>query len=250
VPGQRSSCGPWTYATAGASDTKTITGLNNGSTSTVQLRSCKRRHRQPLQWLGLGLDHRLRPDRRHQHQRVRHRQPDQLVGQRRPQRQGCELGRTPRGTTVANGTTGSGAFSTSGGETLAYDTPYTYTLTVTDTALAPGQTSARANKSDSVSVRTDPNNPTVSASKGTPCDGSNCPGATIACVGTCWYINSTAADFNGTASCGVYNVDGSGQIAGSWSQGNGLKRTSIWVGRNTPFYIACNNGARSSNTTW
>jgi hypothetical protein len=244
-----SACGPWTVATAGANGDQLITGLSNGNTSTIQLRSCNGGTADLCSgWVSAstitygkigavtltgsapGNDVNWRIDIDPNGKAVNY-----------------ELRRdNGSGPIIASGTTGRGAFTRAGTDAnRSYDTLYTYALLVSDTA-----GSSRTHSPAWMNIRTGAApNPDVTASKGTACNGSNCPGATIACVGTCWYVNSNAVRFIGTSSCGVYNVGG-GQIAGSWTQGNGTKQTTIWIGPNTPFFISCGNGARSPNYTW
>lgn len=97
-----------------------------------------------------------------------------------------------------------------------------------------------------------PAQPTISVAKGAQCNTSStgCPGAVIACTSTCWYVVANASNFAGTATCQAYDAASRSPFGGSWSQANGAKQTSTWVGPGVSFYLACSNDARSATTTW
>lgn len=85
--------------------------------------------------------------------------------------------------------------------------------------------------------------PTISAAKGAL---ASSPG----CANTCWYVVANASNFAGTATCQAYDASSRSPFGGSWSQANGSKQTSTWVGPGVSFYLACTNGARSATITW
>lgn len=93
--------------------------------------------------------------------------------------------------------------------------------------------------------------PTISAAKGAACNTSTgCSGPVVACASTCWYVVANASNFAGTATCQAYDATSRSPFGGSWSQANGSKQTSTWVGPGVSFYLACTNGARSATITW
>lgn len=93
--------------------------------------------------------------------------------------------------------------------------------------------------------------PTISATKGSSCTSTTgCSGAVVPCSSTCWYVVARAADFAGTATCQAYDAASRSPFGASWSQANGSKQTSTWVGPGVSFYLACTNGARSATITW
>ncbi|RJS45375.1 Ig-like domain-containing protein [Nocardioides cavernaquae] len=247
-------CGSWTFANGGASgQTRTITGLPDGSSSTVTLRACNggtanlcvSDQAQVVTYGPIGaVSINATPD-------------APAAGDRStnwsinidPNGKAVTYVVLRNGTQIANGTTGTGSFSRSGSENLpSYSTTYTYTVRVSDTA-----GSSRAGKQDSDTARTGSEpNPSVWATKGDSCSGSSCTGATIPCgaTATCYFIVSNANNFVGGVSCRVYNEGGSPFETGAWTQRDGSHRTTVWVGPNIRWYIGCANGANSPVYEW
>jgi hypothetical protein len=150
---------------------------------------------------------------------------------------------------VAQGDSGNGAFSRSGGETLPYNTSVTYTVNVTDIS---GH--GRAGKSDSNGARTGDRNLSVTVSKGRDCSERPCTGAVVPCGGTCWYIVIHTSGFSGGVGCTYHSPDGSRITSSTWTQGGNETRESWWWnGDPNAFYIKCDGpGSESerSPTSW
>ncbi|TCJ30188.1 Ig-like domain-containing protein [Nocardioides jejuensis] len=247
------ACGTWTFPNAGQSGvTRTISGLPDGSTTTVTLSECNggsanmcatSNSAQVVTYGPIGgVSINATPD-------------SPAAGDRTTN---WSISVDPNGAPVhwvvrssvngviAQGDSGNGAFNKSGGETLGYSTNVTYTLTVTD---ASGH--GRAGKSASDGARTGANPPpplNVSVSKGASCSGSGCPGAQSACAATCWWIDVTTSGFSGGVSCDLHNVS-DGSVWWSWSQGgNATANSGAWNGKTNGFYATCSRSGESARS--
>jgi hypothetical protein len=254
------SCGTWTFPRGGASNQQqTITGLPNGSTSTVTLTACNGGTANICVDSNTASVVTYGPIGERDGGAVEvtiNATPDSPnVGDRTTSwsitvdPNGAPVNWVVRSSvngTVAQGTSGNGAFNRTGGETLGYNDNVTYTLTVTD-ASGHGRTS----KSDSDGARTgSAPNPTISVQKGTACGPATnnpCSNALVQCSSTCWQVEVNGNNFTSNSTCRIHQ--GGGAAFGSWSQNNSTVTTAYWVGgsNNT---IECDNGAKTASSFW
>jgi hypothetical protein len=246
------ACGTWTFPTGGQSGvTKTVTGLPDGSSSTVTLKACNGGTANlcatsntasvvtygPIGAISINAT------------------PDSPANGDNTTSWSISVDpngapvhwvvRSSANGIVAQGDSGNGAFSRSGGETLPYNTSVTYSLNVTD---ASGH--GRAGKSASDGARTGGPNLSVSVSKGSSCSYSGCTGAIDPCNGTCYYIVIHTSGFSGGVGC-TYRAASDGHQIGSstWTQGgNDTKESFWWAGDPNSFYIKCVNGSETARS--
>jgi len=127
-------------------------------------------------------------------------------------------------------TNGTGSGSHSFSDHVGWSSTGNYVVTVSDTALWPGQTSARASKSASASTTTPSVAPTVTVSKGASAVGQ--PGCTDP---SCAFIVATTANFPGTVTCSVSATDHGTAGFITWTQGGTATKQS-------PDYFGWPNG--------
>ncbi len=245
------ACGTWTFPNAGQNGVvKTLTGFPNGNTTNVTLRACNggaanlcanSNTRSVVTYGPIGaVNISATPDSPAQGDRTTN-WSISVDPNGAPVHWEVRRG----GTVLRQGNSGNGAFTASGGETLDYDTTYTYNLVVTD---ASGN--GRAGKSDSDTARTgaNPPNPSVSIYKDGSCSGSGCPGATSACTATCYWIGVTTKDFSGGVTCTLHRTSDGGQWW-SWTQGGNTSANSgAWSGGNNTFYAKCSRSGESARS--
>lgn len=257
------ACGTWTFGRGGAANQQhTITGLPNGSTSTVTLTACNGGSANICVDSNTASVVTYGPIGERNGGAVEvsiNATPDSpSVGDRTtnwsisvdPNGAPVHWEVRRNGGVVAQGNSGNGPFNQSGGETLAYDTTYTYNLVVTD---ASGHGRAAKNASDT--ARTGRLDPTVTVSKGSPscgdATGRTCGGTAIVhCSGTCWPIVIHTRDFPSGVSCRWYGTDGHEIIPGSTKSlgANDDQQVSWWAGDPNSFYVGCSGGGVSDRS--
>lgn len=248
VNGSTCAGSPWTYPVTGASDTKTLaTSVPNGSTATIQLRACNGSSgssqtgaqcsawvsRQTTPYGAIGTPTiSVSPS------------SDYINGTASWNANGKDVNVviTRNGSPIwsANGT-GSGSHSFS--DHIGWSSTGNYVVTVSDTALAPGQTSPRQTKTASDSATTPPPPATVGVSKGASAVGQ--PGCSDA---SCRYIVATTANFPGTATCHISNATGGTAGFISWTQGgNQTKQSPDYFGWPGGFVeVTCTSGGTTA----
>jgi hypothetical protein len=216
---------PWTYPVTGASDTKTLaTSVANGSTATIKLRACNgssgsaqtgatcsayvQASTTPYDDIGTPSIS-VSPS------------GDHIVGSASWNANGKPVNvRITRNGSTIYSANGVGTGSTSINDGIGYSQTGNYVITVSDTALWPGQTSPRATKTASDSATTPPPPATITVSRGTRCGGgggSACdPGVSggTCSNASCGYVHIRLTGFpSGSVTCRAYS-DGPG---GNWT---------------------------------
>lgn len=134
------------------------------------------------------------------------------------------------GTTDASGTWSKGGSYDTGG----YNRTVTMKVTVSD--------SKRGSTSDTQSMTSAPNPPSVAVSRGDAVNTSTCTSS------RCHYVVVTIANFSGSQSCQItYSDRGTGGFT-SWSQSNGAVQTENYFGGYT-IEVVC-GGVSSGRVSW
>ena len=235
VNGATCAGSPWTYPVTGASDTKTLaTSVPNGSTATIQVRACNGSSgstqtgatcsawvsKQTTPYGPIGTPSiSVSPSN------------DYINGTASWNANGkpVDVVITRNGSPIWS-TNGTGSGSHSFSDHIGWSSTGNYVVTVSDTALWPGQTSARASKNANASATTPPIPPTVTVSKGGSAVGQ--PGCTDP---SCAYIVATTANFPGTVTCSVSATDHGTAGYITWTQGGTATKQS-------PDYFGWPNG--------
>ena len=249
---------PWTYPVAGGGgDPKVFkTSVANGSTATIKLRACNgssgstqtgatcsayvQASTTPYGPIG-SPSISVSPS------------GDHIVGSASWNANGKPVNvRITRNGSTIYSANGVGTGSTSINDGIGYSQTGNYVITVSDTALAPGQTSPRATKTASDSATTPPPPPSVTVRNGGSCHTTACTNATIACTNTCYYIYTTGHNFTSPATCQViYDYGSGGSSSYTWSQGNSETNSAgNWIGAGLAFHVHCSNGVDSPRTTF
>jgi hypothetical protein len=235
VNGATCAGSPWTYPVTGASDTKTLaTSVPNGSTATIQVRACNGSSgstqtgatcsawvsKQTTPYGPIGTPSiSVSPSN------------DYINGTASWNANGkpVDVVITRNGSPIWS-TNGTGSGSHSFSDHIGWSSTGNYVVTVSDTALWPGQTSARASKSASASTTTPSVAPTVTVSKGASAVGQ--AGCTDP---SCAFIVATTANFPGTVTCSVSATDHGTAGFITWTQGGTATKQS-------PDYFGWPNG--------
>ncbi|MDP3889656.1 Ig-like domain-containing protein [Nocardioides sp.] len=151
------------------------------------------------------------------------------------------------GSTIRSGQSGVGAYSGNGTECVGHSQTRSFRVDVTDTALAPGQGSARASRSDGPkNASTDP--PPVGLSLGKGASAQGRPGCNTS---ACRYLTATTSNFPAGVTCNIIGATGPGGTAGfiPWNQGaNETKQSPNYYGFNgATLTVRCSGGGQTKD---
>jgi hypothetical protein len=251
VNGATCAGSPWTYPVTGASDTKTLaTSVPNGSMATIRLRACNGSSGSaqtgatcsawvqaattpygPIGTPSISVAS----------------SSDHVVGSASWNANGkpVDVVITRNGSQIYS-SNGVGSGSIPINDPIGYSQSGTYVITVSDTALWPGQTSARASKSASAVATTPPPGASVTVSKGASAFGQ--PGCTDP---SCTYIVATTANFAGNVTCSVSNAYGGTAGFIAWTQAaNQTKQSPDYYGWPSGWVEVTCNGVTSPRFYW
>ena len=242
------SCGSWSYPTGGHNGvTKTLTGLPDGSTSTVHLVACNGSQGGAGAGSACGADASAStttygPIGTPKISASASGQKVNWSVSVDPNGKAAKVTVTRNGSTIYSATTGAGTFSHSATDSLSYSTKYTYKVIVSD--------SGRSSTSDSASATTSGPPAELTLSKGTQMNNADCVDP------SCAYLHVNLKNFQGAQHCIPHSDAKGGKPFSTKTLSNGDHETSWFFGyQNAHIHVTCtdpdtNKSVDSNTLTW